>query len=202
MRMTPPPDPPRTRTIRTNMLARVEGEGAHVRAHPGWRRGGRRAAHLRAAALLRGPPPRPGLPRGARHHLADLRHLPDRLPDERHQRDRGCLRRRRRRPVARAAPPDLLRRVDREPRAARADAARARLPRLRERHRARSRPSRSRAGRTPAEEDRQPRGLGGRRARDPSGQHARRRLLPRAHPTRAGARCRTSSSGVARSRCR
>ena len=25
MRMTPPPDPPRTRTIRTNMLARVEG---------------------------------------------------------------------------------------------------------------------------------------------------------------------------------
>ncbi len=34
--MTPPPDPPRTRTIRTNMLARVEGEGAmYVRIRDG-----------------------------------------------------------------------------------------------------------------------------------------------------------------------
>jgi sulfhydrogenase subunit alpha len=36
MRMTPPPDRPRTRTIRTNMLARVEGEGAmYVRIEDG-----------------------------------------------------------------------------------------------------------------------------------------------------------------------
>ena len=61
---------------------------------------------------------------------------------------------------------------------------------------------RSRAGRAPAEEDREPRRLGGRRARDPSRQHARRRLLPRADATRAGRAARTSSSGVARSRCR
>ena len=43
----------------------------------------RRAAHLRAAALLRGVPARPRVHRGARHHRADLRHLPGRLPDER-----------------------------------------------------------------------------------------------------------------------
>ncbi len=41
------------------------------------------AAHLRAAALLRGVPARPRVHRGARHHRADLRHLPGRLPDER-----------------------------------------------------------------------------------------------------------------------
>ena len=45
------------------------------------------AADLRAAALLRGVPARPRLHRGARHHRADLRHLPGRLPDERRARD-------------------------------------------------------------------------------------------------------------------
>ena len=95
-RMSPPPDPSRrTRTIRVDTLARVEGEGAHVRPSSATAgRDGRRAAHLRAAALLRGAPARPRLPRGARHHVAHLRHLPGRLPDERLQRHRGRLRRR------------------------------------------------------------------------------------------------------------
>ena len=48
------------------------------------RRGrGRRAEHLRAAAVLRGVPARPRLHGSAGHHRADLRHLPGRLPDER-----------------------------------------------------------------------------------------------------------------------
>ena len=75
------------------------------------------AADLRAAALLRGVAARPRVHRGARHHRADLRHLPDRLPDERRAGDGGRLRRRdRRRADPRPAPADLLRRVDREPR--------------------------------------------------------------------------------------
>ena len=49
----------------------------------GRQRRGRRAADLRAAALLRGAPARPLVPRGARHHRAHLRHLPGRVPDER-----------------------------------------------------------------------------------------------------------------------
>ena len=76
-------DSRRTRTIRTDYLARVEGEGAmHVRLDGGAGRR-RRAADLRAAAVLRGVPARPRVHRGARHHRADLRHLPGRLPDER-----------------------------------------------------------------------------------------------------------------------
>ena len=54
---------------------------------------GRAAAHLRAAALLRGVPARPRVHRGARHHGAHLRHLPGRLPDERGAGDGGRLRR-------------------------------------------------------------------------------------------------------------
>ena len=56
---------------------------------------GRRGAagHLRAAAVLRGAAARPALHRAARHHRADLRHLPGRLPDERVPGDRGRLRR-------------------------------------------------------------------------------------------------------------
>ena len=48
--------------------------------------------HLRAAAVLRGLPARPRVHRAARHHRADLRHLPGRLPDERVPGDRGRLR--------------------------------------------------------------------------------------------------------------
>ena len=83
----------RTRVIRTDYLARVEGEGAMYVRLDG--RDGRRrqAAHLRAAAVLRGVAARPGVHRGARHHRADLRHLPGRLPDERGAGDGGRLRR-------------------------------------------------------------------------------------------------------------
>ena len=77
-------------------------------------------------ALLRGR----GYAEVARHHRAHLRHLPGRLPDERGARDRARVRRHGRRPAARAAPAALLRRVDREPRAAHGHAARAGLPRL------------------------------------------------------------------------
>ncbi len=49
----------------------------------------RRAAHLRAAAVLRGAAARPRVHRGAGHHRPDLRDLPGRLPDERVRRDGG-----------------------------------------------------------------------------------------------------------------
>ena len=57
------------------------GRGRHARACA--RRGGHRrpAADLRAAAVLRGVPARAGLHRATRHHRADLRDLPGRLPD-------------------------------------------------------------------------------------------------------------------------
>ena len=126
---------------------------ARCTSHPRRRGRGRRAAHLRAAALLRGVPARPPLHRGARHHRAHLRHLPGRLPDERLQRrwrTRCGVARRRADPRAAAA--HLLRRVDREPRAARVPAARARLPRLRERVRDGARPPRGRRERARAQE--------------------------------------------------
>jgi hypothetical protein len=130
------------------------GRGRHARRRPG-RRGRRRAAaHLRAAAVLRGVPARPGLHRAARHHRPDLRDLPGRLPDERVPGDRGRLRRDRRRDPG-PAPAALLRRVDREPRAARLPAARPGLPRLRRRHRDGRRPPRPGRARAAAEEGRQ-----------------------------------------------
>ena len=89
------------------------------------------AAHLRAAALLRGVPARPRVHRGARHHRAHLRHLPGRLPDERRAARWRTPAASRSTADPRAAPAPLLRRVDREPRAARLHAPRARLPRLR-----------------------------------------------------------------------
>ena len=58
-------------------------------------------------------------------------------------------------PIRDAAAAALLRRVDREPRAARLPAARARLPRLRERDRDGRRPPRGRRARAADEEDRQ-----------------------------------------------
>ena len=69
------------------------GRGRDVRE--GRRRDGRRrqAPHLRAAALLRGAAARPLVHGGARHHRPHLRHLPDRLPDERGAGDGGRLRR-------------------------------------------------------------------------------------------------------------
>ena len=93
-----------------------------------------------------------------------------------------ALRRQRRRPAARAAPAALLRRVDREPRAARLHAARAGLPRLRERHPHGGRPRRRRGAGARAQEDRQRPRDPGRRPRDPPDQRPGRRLLPRARP--------------------
>ena len=56
---------------------------------------GRQAAHLRAAALLRGASCAAArFTEVARHHRAHLRHLPGRLPDERVRGDGGRLRRR------------------------------------------------------------------------------------------------------------
>ena len=86
-------EPTSTRTIKTDCLARVEGEGAmHVRI----RDGASTTCSLRIyepprffEALLRGR----ALHRGARHHRAHLRHLPGRLPDERLRGDGGRLRR-------------------------------------------------------------------------------------------------------------
>ena len=188
------------RTIRHRLPRARRGRGRddrRARRRPGR---ARRAADLRAAALLRGAAARPLVPRGARHHRPHLRHLPGRLPDERRQRDREPLRRRGARADPDAAPPPLLRRVDREPRAARLHAPRARLPRLRERGRARPRRARRRRARARAQEDRQRRDDARRRPRDPPDQRARRRLLPRAD---AGASCaRSSSRSSARARRR
>ncbi len=192
-------DARRTRMIRTDYLARVEGEGAmYVRLDGGEVARGQ-AAHLRAAALLRGVPARPRVHRGARHHRADLRHLPGRLPDERRAGDGGRLRRGDRRgPAARPAPPALLRRVDREPQPARLHAARAGLPRLR-----------GRRSRWPAitasivEQGLQMKKAGnavmarGRRPGGPPDQRPRRRLLPGAHPR---ASCARSSDPLERAR--
>ena len=81
-------------------------------------------------------------------------------------------------PRAPSAP--LLRRVDREPRAARLHAPRARLPRLRERDRPGQGPPRTGRARAAHEEDRERDHAGRRRPRSASDQRQGRRLLPRA----------------------
>ena len=173
------------KTINVDYLARVEGEGGVTITFDGPHGARRRTAHLRAAALLRGVPARPRLYRGARHHRAHLRHLPGRLPDERGARDGGRARRHGERAGARAAPAAVLRRVDREPHAAHLHAARARLSRLPGRDRDGEGPWRHRAPGSGAEEGRQRDPGTARRTRDPSGERAGRRLLPRAVAPRA-----------------
>ena len=124
-----------TRTIRVDALARVEGEGAlSVRI----RNGVVTDLNFRIyepprffEALLRGQ----DVSRGAGHHRADLRHLSHRLHAEQLPGDGGALGVRVERPVARPAPADLLRRMDREPRAARGHAPCAGLSRPARRHR-------------------------------------------------------------------
>ena len=131
-----------TRTITTDALARVEGEGAMSRASA--------TARVEDVRLRIYEPPRffeaflrgRAYTRAGRHHRAHLRDLPRRLPDERVRGDRGRLRRRGPRRDPRPAPAPLLRRVDREPRAARVHAPRPRLPRLRQRVRDGARPPR------------------------------------------------------------
>ena len=150
-------------------------------------------------AFLRGR----ALHRAARHHRAHLRHLPGRLPDERGRGDGGRLRRGGRRPDPGAAAAAVLRRVDREPRAARLHAPRARLPRLPERGRDGARPPRDRrAARCELKKAGNAIDARRRRPRDPPGQRPRRRLLPRAHARRARAGGRRSSSGRASSPAR
>ena len=101
-----------------------------------------------------------------------------------------------------AAPAPLLRRVDREPRAARLHAPPARLPRLRERDRAGARQPGSSGAGARAEEDRQRVDGARRRARGAPDQRPRRRLVPGAAQARAARRSSRSSSGRGRSRSR
>ena len=112
------------RVLLSKALARVEGEGAlHVRLRDG------RVEDVRLRiyepprffeAFLRGR----AFTEVPGHHRADLRHLPRRLPDELVRGDGGRLRRRRPRRDPRPAATPLLRRVDREPRAARRSCSR------------------------------------------------------------------------------
>ena len=91
-------------------------------------------------------------------------------------------------PIRVAAPAPLLRRVDREPRAAHRDAARPRLSRLSRRHRDGPRPPRRRAARARAQKGRQRTADLARRPRDPSGERKGRRVLSGAEPPRVRAR--------------
>ena len=162
------------------------------------------APHLRAAAVLRGVPARTRLHRGAGHHRAHLRHLPGRLPDELLPRDGAARRRRGRRPAARAAPAPLLRRVDRVAHAARLHAPRARLPRRRERGRAREDQPGARRDGAAAEEDRQRGDARRRRPRGAPDQRPRRRLVQGADPgaaRRARARPRVGAGRRRSRRC-
>ena len=93
--------------------------------------------------------------------------------------------------------------MDREPRAPRLHAPRARLPRLRRRGRAGARRSPRRVERGLALKKTGQRGDDARRRpRDPPDQRPRRRLLPRADAARAARRSSTRSSGRARPRSR
>ena len=98
-----------------------------------------------------------------------------------------------------AAPAALLRRVDRKPRAAHLPAARARFPRLRERHQPGRRSPRGRREGLADEEDRQRVAGDSRRPGDPSDQRHGWRILPRAEPRRAAgaaARSRVGPAGL------
>ena len=168
----------KTKTIRTDYLARVEGEGGMLVRMRERQGRGRQASDLRAASVLRSVPPRTPLHGGAGHHRAHLRHLPGRVPDGRVPRDGVARRRRGGRAAARPPPPPLLRRVDRVAHAPRLHAACARLPRSRERGGARAdEPGDRRAG-AADEEDRQRGHARRRRPRGPSDQRARRRVVP------------------------
>ena len=101
--------------------------------------------------------------------------------------------------IAAAAPAALLRGVDREPRAARLPAPRARLPRLRRRHRDGGRPPGRRRARAADQEGRQRADGAGRRPLDPPGQRAGRRLLPDADARGAALGARPASSAPATS---
>ena len=156
-----------------------------VRLADGQRRG-RRAPHLRAAALLRGAAARPLVHRGARHHRPHLRHLPGRLPDERGQRARErcaastC--------PSRSACSAGSSTAASGSRAMRCTSTCSTRPTSSATtgavELARDAPAGGRAG-ARAEADRQRRDGARRRPRDPPDQRSRRRLLPGADTSRA-----------------
>ena len=195
----------RTKTIRTDDLARVEGEGAMLVRDRATARVERRRA---AASTSRRASSRRFLRGRAFTEAPDITARICGICPVAYQMsavhgDGGRLRRRGRRPAPGAAPAPLLRRVDREPRAARLHAPRAGLPRLRRARsswRATTATLVERGAR--AEEDRQRADDGRRRPRDPPGQRAGRRLLPRAAQARAARRSSRRSSARARSRSR
>ena len=121
-------------TIKVDALARVEGEGGLTVKLSGGTVDRRQAPHLRAAALLRGLPARAALPEAPDITARICGICPVAYQMSAVHAMEARLRRHGRRAAARAAPAALLRRVDREPRAARLHAARPGLPRLRERH--------------------------------------------------------------------
>ncbi len=166
-----------TRTIRTEALARVEGEGAmQVKI---------RGGEVENVELQIYEPPRffeaflrgrdfkeaPG------HHRADLRDLPGRLHDQRLQRDGGRARGRGLGRDPDPAPHHVLRRVDRVPRAPRLPAPRAGLPRLRVGMGDGARPPRGGRGRPADQGDGQRAAADDRRPRDPPDQRAGGRFL-------------------------
>ena len=76
-------------SIKVDVLARVEGEGAlHIKLK-GDRVQDVKLKIFEPPRLLRGLPPGTALLGSARHHRPHLRHLPHRLPDERRARDRA-----------------------------------------------------------------------------------------------------------------
>ena len=174
----------------------------HVRIR-GRRGASTSAAHLRAAALLRGAAARPLVHRGAGHHRPHLRHLPGRLPDERLPR-----RSRTRCGVDGRRPLRALRRLLYCGEWIESHALHVYMLHAPDflgyesAHRDGPRPPRGRRARAAAEEGRQRADRADRRARDPPDQRPGRRLLPGARPARAGARCATRSSGRARPRSR
>ena len=148
-------------------------------------------------------PARPRVHRGARHHVAHLRHLPGRLPDERRAtrwRTRSASG-----STARCGRCGGCSTAASGSRATRctSTAARPGLPRLPGRDRAWRKDHREAVQRGLAAQEGRQRDRGAaRRPRDPPGQRAGRRLLPRADAGRARAARRATRAGRATPRSR
>ena len=167
----------------------VELEGGHGRAASSCGSSSRRASSRRSCAAA----PSARRPTSRRGSAGSARSPTRRAPSTR---SRASAASRCPEPIRAAAPPALLRRVDREPRAPRLHAPRARLPRLRRRGRARARRAGGGRARSRAQEDRQRADGAHRRPRDPPDQRPRRRLLPRAGAARAADARRAARAGA------